>query len=86
MGVHKGPWRQEDLHGHGEPPYDGSMEARIAKLESGMEYIQRDLGEIKIDMREVKRDARADFRITWGAIIAGFLGLAGLLAKGFGWY
>lgn len=65
--------------------YDAGMEARLAKLEAAAEFVHRDLTEIKADLREVKRDARTDFRITWGAMIAGFVGLAGLLAKGFGW-
>lgn len=37
------------------------------------------------DVRELRRDARSDFRILFGAIIAVALGLAGLMAKGFGW-
>lgn len=69
----------------GSPPYDGEMEARVAKMESAVEYIQRDLGEIKLDIREIKRDARFDFRLLFGAIITVALGLAGLMAKGFGW-
>lgn len=79
----KGPPRgYADAGGDG---YDGGMEARVAKLEAAMEFVQRELSDIKADLREVKRDARTDFRITWGAMITGFLSLAGLLAKGFGW-
>lgn len=61
------------------------MEARIAKLESSMEYVQRDIGEIKTDIREMKRDAQADFRVLFGALITVALGLAALMAKGFQW-
>jgi hypothetical protein len=43
------------------------MAARVAKLEDAMEYVQRDLGEIKSDVREIKRDARTDFRVTLGS-------------------
>jgi hypothetical protein len=67
------------------PPDNGNMEARVAKLEAAMEYVQRDIGEIKADIREIKQDARTDFRLTWGSLIAGFIGLAALMAKGFGW-
>jgi hypothetical protein len=61
------------------------MEARIAKLEAVVEHIQSDLGDIKRDIREIRSDARTDFRVTWGAMIFGFLGLAGLMARGFHW-
>lgn len=61
------------------------MEARIAKLEIAMEYVQRDLGEIKSDIRQIKDHARTDFRMLFGALIAVALGLAGLMAKGFHW-
>ena len=74
-----------ELRGGGEPPYDPRMEARVAKLEAAMEYVQRDLGEIKTDIREIKKDAKVDFRLLFGAVIAVALGLAGLMAKGFQW-
>lgn len=61
------------------------MEARIAKVEATLEHVQRDLGELRSDVRELRRDARTDFRILFGALIAVALGLAGLMAKGFGW-
>ena len=70
--------------GGGGSHFDG-MEARVATLEAHAAHIQSDVAEIRADIREIKREARADFRITWGAIIAATLGLAGLLAKGFGW-
>ena len=63
----------------------GTVEARIARLESDVAHIQRDISEMKVDIREVKRDQRSDFRLTFGALIAVALGLAGLMAKGFGW-
>jgi archaellum component FlaC len=64
---------------------NNGMEARIAKLETAMEYVQRDLGEIKTDIRQIKDHARTDFRMLFGALIAVALGLAGLMAKGFHW-
>lgn len=69
----------------GEPPHDGGMEARIAKLESSAEYVQRDVADIKAEMRSVRSDMRQDFRILFGAVIAVALGLAGLMSRGFGW-
>lgn len=81
--------------GGGGGTFDG-MEARVAKLESDIDYIKRDIGEIKIELRdfkqdvrtefkEVKQDMRSDFRILFGALIAAVLGLAGLMARGFHW-
>ncbi len=64
---------------------NGGMEGRIAKLETAMEYVQRDLGEIKSDIRQIKDHARTDFRLLFGALITVALGLAGLMAKGFHW-
>lgn len=68
---------------------DGGMEARVAKLEAAMEFVQRDIAQLKQDVRELRSDIlgirTTDFRLLFGAIIAVALGLAGLMAKGFGW-
>lgn len=64
---------------------NGAMEARIAKLESAVEFIQRDIADIKTDVRSLRADARVDFRTLFGALIVVAVGLAGILAKGFGW-
>lgn len=61
------------------------MEARVAKLEAAMEYVQRDIAEIKGDLRALAAKVDNHFLITGGMIIATALGLAGLLAKGFHW-
>ncbi len=62
------------------------MEPRIAKLESAVEHIQRDLGDIKSDLRTLRDNARGDFRLVFGAIITVAIGMAGLMAKGFHWF
>lgn len=68
---------------------DSGMEPRLAKLETAVEFIQRDIKELKDDLRAVKSDINGirttDFRILFGAIIAVALGLAGLMSKGFHW-
>lgn len=69
----------------GAPPPPNDMEARVAKLEAVAESIQRDIGDLKADVREIRRDMRTDFRLLFGALIAVSLGLAGLMAKGFHW-
>lgn len=61
------------------------MEARMAKLKSGVEYIQRDIAEIKGDIKDIRNHQRDDFRLLFGTLITVTLGLAGLMAKGFGW-
>ena len=68
------------------------MEARIARLEAHVEHIDKTLDEMKLDARElraevkeVRQEARTDFRLTFGALIAVAIGLAGMMAKGFGW-
>ena len=73
-----------------QPPSGGGtfdgMEARVAKLEATVDHIQRDVGDIRTEVRTLRENARSDFRILFGAIIASTLGLAGLIAKGFQWF
>jgi hypothetical protein len=65
------------------------MEARIAKLEAGQDYIQRDVNDLKDDVRAIRGEINGirttDFRLLFGAIIALAIGLAGLMARGFHW-
>lgn len=70
--------------GDGDGTSDG-MEARVAKLEAVLEHIGREMTDMKADIRTLRDNARTDFRVLFGAIIAVALGLAGLLAKGFHW-
>lgn len=68
------------------PPTGGDgMEPRIAKLEAGVSHIQETVKEIRTDSREIKKDAKDDFRLIFGAIIAVALALTGIMAKGFKW-
>lgn len=50
------------------------METYVARMEVRIEHIEGDIAEIKTDIRLIR-----------GGIIASSLGLAGLMAKGFGW-
>lgn len=61
------------------------MEARVARLETHVEYIRRDLDVIVDDLREHRKETRSDFRILFSALITTALGLAAIMAKGFGW-
>lgn len=67
------------------PTDGGTLETRVAKLESDVAHIASDIKDIKQDVRDIKKDARDDFRILFGSLIFVALGLAGLMAKGFGW-
>lgn len=68
------------------------MNARLARVETRVEQIQVDLASVKTDVRELRTDirelrnhAREDFRILFGAQIVASLGVAAVVAKGFGW-
>lgn len=66
-----------------QPPTGGNgMEPRIAKLESDVGHVRENIADIKVDMRSIRDKMDTHFYITWGGIIA----LAGLMAKGFGWF
>lgn len=77
------------LESTGDGGDDGGMEARIAKLEATFEHLGRDVDDLRADVKELRRDIHGirttDFRLLFGAIIAVALGLAGLMARGFGW-
>lgn len=70
----------------------GGMEARVAKLESdvgniktNIEDIKKDIREFRTEIKDVRKDMQLDFRILFGSLIFAVLGLAGMMAKGFGW-
>jgi len=42
------------------------MEARLAKVESDIEYIKRDVGEINADIKELKSDVKDEFKEVKG--------------------
>jgi len=82
--------------GNGKPPGDDDLEARVAQLETHVQYIRRDIDSLKDDVREfrgeakgefsgIRSDMRVDFRLVFGSLIVVALGLAGMMAKGFGW-
>lgn len=89
MGLHSGPMPKQWNHGQvdaaGGGGDNGDMEARVAKLEAGVQHLERDVSDIKVELRALRADQRTDFRTTWVGIIAMGLGLAGLMAKGFHW-
>jgi hypothetical protein len=75
----------ESLKNGGGNGTSGGMEARIARLESDVEYIKRDISELKIDVRANFLWTISGFVGLFLLLGAGELGLAGLIARGFGW-
>ncbi|MFY7960264.1 MAG: hypothetical protein ACOVVK_09325 [Elsteraceae bacterium] len=69
----------------GEPSDSRTMEARIAKVEAGIEHLVRETQSMRADIRDIRSEHRADFRLTWGGMIALAIGLAAMMAKGFKW-
>lgn len=61
------------------------MEARVAVLEQIARSTEETLRELRGEMRSLRDRQERDFRLTWAGLIAVALGLAGLMAKGFGW-
>lgn len=46
--IKQGPWaKRSSVESDGGPPHDGGMEARLAKLEIDVDYIKRDVGEMR---------------------------------------
>ena len=44
-----------------------------------------DIHQLRGEVNEFRKDVKKDIYILWAAMLSGFLGLAGLMAKGFGW-
>lgn len=76
------------------------LEAHVEHIQSDISEIRADLRDFRKETREdfvnlrkemhdnfasVRKDARTDFRMLFGALIFAVLGLAGIMAKGFGW-
>lgn len=61
------------------------MESRVVKLETHVENVRREMDVICVDLREHRAETRMDLRVLSAALITSSLGLAGMMAKGFGW-
>lgn len=61
------------IEGGGDGPYDGYMEARVTRLETTIEFVRRDLDEIKADNKEILRllPKLASKSSVWGALATG---------------
>lgn len=66
----------------GMPP---DFPERIATLEANTKNMAASVDRIDNSVGKIRDRMDADFRITWGGLIAIALGLAALMAKGFKW-
>jgi hypothetical protein len=78
--------RNSEPHGNGGRQFGGErFEARLARIETTMDYVQRDVGELRTDVRDMRREYRSDFRMLFSAIVTMALGMAAMMAKMFNW-
>lgn len=69
-----------------------AVETRLGQVETRLAVVETKLGSVEVSMVRVETavihmqdNARTDFRVTFGALIATALGLAAMMAKGFHW-
>ena len=88
------------IAGGGGGPHDPGMEARIAVLEqiakdtrdsiADLRGIRGDIQgfrkEVADEIRDLRRDARSDYRWLLGIMLGGFAALLGVMARGFHWF
>lgn len=43
------------------PPGETPMEPRVSQLETHIEYVRRDLGDLRVEFREHRKESRTDF-------------------------
>ncbi|EMI7065457.1 hemolysin XhlA [Providencia rettgeri] len=58
-GMDNNHWKHKEEKTTGGNGGGGYMEPRVAKLESDVEYIKRDIGEIKENIREIQKDQKS---------------------------
>ena len=61
------------------------LETMVSRLDALLEVSEKRLALLEQDLREHRHNMRVEFRVSYGVMIAGFLGLAGIMARGFGW-
>ena len=58
----------------------------VAVLTTGVSHLQGNVMDLGKDVHELRGHQERDFRVLFGALIFVALSLAGLMAKGFGWF
>lgn len=69
-------------HDGGMPP---DLPERVAILDTHVAHIREDISTLKGDVRDIRKDMKVDFLLTWGGLFVIAIGLAGMMAKGFKW-
>lgn len=69
----------------GDVPPPSGIESRVARLEASVLHIESDIKEIKSDIKDLRKADEHNFRFLAGLMITTALGLASIMAKGFGW-
>lgn len=66
------------------------LKTDVSHITGGLSDLRRDVSEFRVetkrDVSELRKHQERDFRALFGAIIFVALSLAGLMAKGFGWF
>ncbi len=58
----------------------------MARLSFAIELLTKSIERLDREIATLRSDARSDFRLLFGAVIASALGLAGLIAKTAHWF
>ena len=66
-----------------EPPME--LIERVARVEEKISGLDKRLGLVEADLRELIKKVDSHFLVVGGMIVALGVGLAGLMAKGFHW-
>ena len=62
------------------------IEIDIAVLKTDSGYVRQDVSELRTGVEKLRVSQEREFRVLFGAVIFVALSLAGLMAKGFGWF
>ncbi len=68
--------------GGGGDMWQQSVETRLSELRGDIQGLRT---EMSGEFRSIRDRQDRDFRLLFGAVIATALGIAGLMARGFGW-
>jgi chaperonin cofactor prefoldin len=76
----------DDRFGKFEARVDDRFDRFEAKIEKTDAKFDAKFDRVDARFEEVRIHARSDFHLLFGSLIASALGLAGMMAKGFGWF
>jgi len=76
----------DDRFGKFEAKVDDRFDRFEAKIEKTDAKFDAKFDRVDARFEEVRIHARSDFHLLFGSLIASALGLAGMMAKGFGWF